>query len=144
MCVRLSSPRKLVLRTGLNGEVALHDVATGARLAGQRKVELPQEHGRPARLVVTFEVGSEVTLGDRAMVRGESGPELEVTGPSRIYERSQAAALFAGSQDKGALEPLEAIAKHAAAISKRIEHWERNGMPGDRLLGDEHTSNGVR
>lgn len=120
MCIRLSSPRKLVLRAGLNGEVSLHDAATGDVLAGQRKVEMLQEPGRPARLVVTFEIGYDVSLGDRARTTGksESGPDLEITGPSRIYSASETAALLGRQADASAMEALRSIAKHTSRLAE--------------------------
>ncbi|QPI08270.1 hypothetical protein IM687_13805 [Stutzerimonas stutzeri] len=69
----------------------------------------------------------------RRFVEPDSG-ELEVTGPSRIYNQDLAAALLGRGPDK-ALEALQAIAEHTAAISKRLERWERDGMPGEQLHG---------
>lgn len=82
MTVLLSEPRKLVLRAALNGDVALHDAMTGHALAGQCRVELVQEKDMPAKIIVEFEVGESVTLGERqrVMARGESGPAYEVAG----------------------------------------------------------------
>lgn len=120
MCVRLSGPRNLVLRAGLNGEVALHDAVTGDRLAGQSKVELVQEPGLSARVVVTFEVGDGVSLGERRRVtaKGESGPDLEITGPSRIYSASETAALLGRQADASAMEALRSIAKHTSRLAE--------------------------
>jgi len=70
---------------------------------------------------------------DRTFAEPDSG-ELEVTGPSRIYNQDLAAALLGRGPDK-ALEALQAIAEHTAAISKRLERWERDGMPGEQLHG---------
>jgi|GEM_PF-3516368 len=69
----------------------------------------------------------------RGFAEPDSG-ELEVTGPSRIYNHDMTAALLGKSPDK-ALEALQAIAEHTAAISKRLERWERDGMPGEQLHG---------
>lgn len=77
----------------------------------------------------------------RAFAEPDHG-ELEVIDHGRIYEPDQVAALLGRSPDK-ALEALQAIAEHTAAISKRLERWERDGMPGERLLGDEYSSNSV-
>lgn len=38
---------------------------------------------------------------------------------------------------------LKSIAEHAAAISKRLERWERDGMPNERLFGFEDIANSV-
>jgi hypothetical protein len=140
MCIRLSSPRKLVLREGLNGEVALHDAATGGYLAGQSKIELLQEAGQPARLLVTFEIGDAVSLGERARVtaRGGSGPELEITGPSRIYRASETAALLAAASDGPAMEALRSIARHTERAAKSAEiltQWDCDGLPSARHAG---------
>jgi len=38
---------------------------------------------------------------------------------------------------------LKSIAEHTAAISKRLERWERDGMPNERLFGFEDIANSV-
>lgn len=63
---------------------------------------------------------------------GERGPELEVTGPSRIYSASQTAELLSGGGDSAAIGRLEraisglqdgirAIAKHTMKTAKNTE-----------------------
>lgn len=133
MCIKLSSPRKLVLREGLGGEVALHDAATGDRLGGQSRVELTQEPGKTTKIIVTFEVGDSVSLGERRQitVRGESGPDLEVAGPARINSASQTAELLSGGQRvdlSGMLDALKSIARQAEIL----ERWDHEGLPAPR------------
>lgn len=135
MCIQLSSPRRLVLRAGLNGKVVLHDAATGEPLAGQIRVELLQEQNQPAKLVVTFGIGHNVSLGEPVQVtaRGESGPELEATSPSRICSRDQTAEMLAGGVDSPMMGALRSIAKHMEQTAKRVERWDHDGLPGGRF-----------
>lgn len=84
---------------------------------------------------------------------GESGPELEVTGPSRIWSSSQTASLLSGigSSDNGALvaeikalrEEVKqlretnsaenrAIAKGAQQAGDALEKFDTIGMPKER------------
>lgn len=72
-------------------------------------------------------------LEGRRFAEPDSG-ELEVTYPARIYKQSEVAALLGRNPDK-ALAALQAIAENTAAISKRLERWERDGMPGEQLHG---------
>lgn len=73
---------------------------------------------------------------------GEKGPELEVTGPARIFSASQTSQLLAGSnnaelvaelralrQENGELRfALEAIASHTSNTARRLERIEADGM----------------
>ncbi|NLY59641.1 MAG: DUF4214 domain-containing protein, partial [Gammaproteobacteria bacterium] len=79
---------------------------------------------------------------------GERGPELEVTGPARIYSAGQTASMLGGggadtAQAISRLErtvarqgdALRAIAKHTMQTAKRteyLERWDFDGMPGVR------------
>jgi len=78
---------------------------------------------------------------------GEQGPELEVTGPSRIYSASQTAAMLGGGAEaaaevrtlraavNGLSDALRSIAKHTQQTAKRVEfleRWDYDGMPGAR------------
>lgn len=79
---------------------------------------------------------------------GENGPELEVTGPSRIYNASQTAAMLGGGGDAAAEvralrtaihTDLQSIAKHTMNTAKRldtvermVEDWDINGLPKER------------
>ncbi|WP_282396519.1 tape measure protein [Pseudomonas sp. PS01298] len=72
---------------------------------------------------------------------GENGPELEVTGPSRIYNANQTAAMLKGGGDSGALErkvdTLIDVVKqivgpmklNSDADSKLLKKWDRVGLP---------------
>lgn len=75
---------------------------------------------------------------------GEHGPELEVTGPSRIFNARQTADLLSGggasAEDIRGLradmahvfDALRAIAKHTMQTAKRaefLERWDYDGMP---------------
>jgi hypothetical protein len=78
---------------------------------------------------------------------GENGPELEVTGPSRIYNASQTAAMLSGGADTAAAitrlqqaverqgDALRSIAKHTMQTAKRVEfleRWDYDGLPTER------------
>jgi len=77
---------------------------------------------------------------------GENGPELEVTGPSRIYNASQTAAMLGGgdtasevrglrSDFAGMLGALRSVAKHTMQTAKRVEfleRWDFDGLPKER------------
>ncbi|WP_278400418.1 hypothetical protein [Stutzerimonas kunmingensis] len=77
---------------------------------------------------------------------GENGPELEVTGPSRIYNASQTAAMLGGGDSSAAIASLQrtvegqsaalrSIAKHTMQTAKRVEfleRWDFDGLPPER------------
>jgi len=77
---------------------------------------------------------------------GENGPELEVTGPSRIYNASQTAAMLGGgdtasevrglrSDFAGMMDALRSVAKHTMQTAKRVEfleRWDFDGLPKER------------
>ncbi len=77
---------------------------------------------------------------------GENGPELEVTGPSRIYNASQTAAMLGGGDSTAAITSLQrtvegqsaalrSIAKHTMQTAKRVEfleRWDFDGLPKER------------
>lgn len=77
---------------------------------------------------------------------GEQGPELEVTGPSRIYNASQTAAMLGGGDSAAAITSLQrtvegqsaalrSIAKHTMQTAKRVEfleRWDFDGLPKER------------
>jgi len=71
---------------------------------------------------------------------GENGPELEYTGPSRIYSNSQSNALVDTSALVAEVKLLRAevqslqrgnyeLAKNTAKFAKLAERWEYDGMP---------------
>lgn len=75
-----------------------------------------------------------------------SGPQLEVTGPSRIYNASQTAAMMGGGDSSAAMASLQrtvegqsaalrSIAKHTMQTAKRVEfleRWDFDGLPKER------------
>jgi tape measure domain-containing protein len=76
-----------------------------------------------------------------------SGPQLEVTGPSRIYNASQTAAMLGGGGDAaaevramradfaGMTNALRSVAKHTMQTAKRVEfleRWDFDGLPKER------------
>lgn len=77
---------------------------------------------------------------------GEDGPELEVTGPSRIYNASQTAAMLGGGDTAsevrglradfgGMMSALRSVAKHTMQTAKRVEfleRWDFDGLPKER------------
>ncbi len=77
----------------------------------------------------------------------KAGPELEVTGPSRIYNASQTAAMLGGGGDTAQAiaslqqsverqgDALRSIAKHTMKTAKYTEYLERfdvDGLPKER------------
>lgn len=85
-------------------------------------------------------------FGGGLRIVGEKGPELEVTGPSRIYNASQTAAMLGGGDSVRALaslqqsverqgDALRSIAKHTMQTAKRVEfleRWDYDGLPTER------------
>lgn len=81
---------------------------------------------------------------------GENGPELEVTGPARIYSNSQTAAMLGGSGGDTAAEvrglradlagmtdALKSVAKHTMQTARRVEYlerWDVDGAPPERAI----------
>lgn len=79
---------------------------------------------------------------------GENGPELEITGPSRIYSASQTAEILRSGSTNSSADRLErainglqdgirAIAKHTMQTAKRVEFlekWDFDGLPETRSL----------
>ncbi len=86
-------------------------------------------------------------FGGGARIVGERGPELEVTGPSRIYNASQTAAMMGGGGAETVAElrqlrteihnDLRSIAKHTMQTAKRaefLERWDYDGLPEARAV----------
>lgn len=85
-------------------------------------------------------------FGGGLRIVGENGPELEVTGPSRIYNASQTAAMLGGggsAETVAELRQLRAdirtdlrsIAKHTmktAKYTEYLEHFDADGLPPER------------
>ena len=86
-----------------------------------------------------FADGGDFTGGWRVV--GERGPELEYTGPSRIYNRAQAGELI--NIDALVVEVRELrrevsagnyqVAKNTGKTARHVERWEAIGMPQERV-----------
>ena len=75
---------------------------------------------------------------------GEVGPQLEVTGPSRIYNANQAASMLKGGGDMGALvselkqmreenkSQRFQIAKTSQQVASMLQKWDAEGTPKER------------
>lgn len=70
---------------------------------------------------------------------GENGPEMEATGPSRIWSASETRALLSGG-DSGASAEIRSLREEVRAIgsalarntmdtAKMLKRWDGNGMP---------------
>jgi len=125
------------------------DNGTATSAAGLRAI-VTQLGGVPA-----FAGGGTFTGGLRLV--GEHGPELEVTGPSRIYSNNQTRGLLSAGANPALLEELRALRKevaalhqsnsrentaimtHAALTADATRRMDKNGMlvytdPADPLL----------
>lgn len=115
---------------------------TTAQLTGLRAV-VAALRGDP---IPAFATGGFHAGGLRLV--GENGPELEATGPSRIWSAQQTAALFAGN-GQGSNEALvseiralrsENQAQAAAMVNmqrelnKLMQRWDAQGMPEVRVV----------
>jgi hypothetical protein len=87
------------------------------------------------------------SFGGGLRLVGENGPELEVTGPSRIYSASQTAAMLSGGGNANAelvaeLRALRADNQAQAAamvnmqreLNKLMLRWDSQGMPEERIV----------
>lgn len=74
---------------------------------------------------------------------GENGPELEVTGPARIWNAEDTRAMLSGGGDGTASEVRalredlraigRALAKNTADTAKLMQRWDGDGMPEVRV-----------
>lgn len=106
---------------------------TRARLAASL-METAQQAGVP-----TF-AGGGMHMGGMRMV-GETGPELEVTGPARYFSASQTANMMGGGAEvAGELRSLreenKAQARSLVGLQSRmtrlLERWDNDGLPEER------------
>jgi TP901 family phage tail tape measure protein len=82
-----------------------------------------------------------------ARIVGESGPELEVTGPSRIYSNTQTRSMFdmngliaevrelrrqIAEADDTKINGLARISKNTKSTKDVLEDWDGNGLPAER------------
>jgi hypothetical protein len=116
---------------------------TGA--VSQADIELSKKNAAKYLGIPGFAAGGFHSGGLRLV--GENGPELEVTGPSRIYNASQTAAMLSGGSDTAQAiaslqqsverqgDALRSIAKHTMKTAKYTEYLERfdvDGLPKER------------
>lgn len=126
---------------------ALLDAATAAATDGRMlqrikaitAASLERTYGVIAGSIPGFADGGMHAGGLRVV--GENGPELEATGPSRIWNADQIAAAVAGSADPGAIGQAVAlalrpylfeIAKNTLTSSKLADKWDGEGLPPER------------
>ncbi len=104
------------------------DNATAVATYAVAKASVPQ-----------FASGGEHFGGWRVV--GENGPELERTGPSRIFSNGQSKSLVNNDELIAEIKQMKeearanaiAIAKAAADTAKILARWEGNGMPSVRV-----------
>lgn len=113
-------------------QLAAQMSAVGAALvAAAQKDEVP-----------AFASGGLHTGGIRLV--GERGPELEVTGPARIWSAEDTRRMLSGGADAGTADEIRALRQEQQAqaraqvalearMVKLLERWERDGMPTTRL-----------
>jgi hypothetical protein len=71
---------------------------------------------------------------------GENGPELEATGPSRIYNANQTATMLSGGDAAAQVSALRdemraslyAIAKNTGRTANQLVRWDGDGLPEPR------------
>jgi hypothetical protein len=72
---------------------------------------------------------------------GERGPEMEVTGSSKIMSNSELMSSLGGNQKLAAemklmhsdmMQGLNVIAKNTNKGSRQLERWDLNGLPEAR------------
>lgn len=77
---------------------------------------------------------------------GEEGPELELTGPSRIYSRQQTKDLLRGNNnDEGVRSEVSAlrmdmkalmiqVSKNTGKTARQLDRWDQDGLPETRVV----------
>lgn len=115
---------------------------TSAQLAGLRAIVAALQ----GEAIPAFASGG-IHAGGWRLV-GERGPELEATGPSRIWNAQQTQALMSGGagggsdalaaevrglrEDNRALQ--EAMVRQQADMNRLLLRWETQGMPEERVV----------
>lgn len=115
--------------------------ATGATTADGLRAVIAAINGDP---IPKFATGGSFAGGWRIV--GENGPELEATGPARIFNAGQTQAIFAGQgADNGELlaeiralrQDNQAQASAIVQLQNRLvklhERWDGNGIPETRV-----------
>ena len=72
-------------------------------------------------------------FGGGLRIVGESGPEAEVTGPSRIYSASDTARLLGGG-DARLAEQIEGLSKQVAALNEAARATAMHTSKTARLI----------
>ncbi|MDY0212550.1 MAG: hypothetical protein RBR06_06055 [Desulfuromonadaceae bacterium] len=79
---------------------------------------------------------------------GENGPELEATGPSRIYTAAQTQQMLRGSGNRALIAEIRALrsevirlraeaaatARNTHGTRRQLERWDGDGMPEERAM----------
>lgn len=87
-----------------------------------------------------YEAGGEYSGGWRVV--GERGPELEYTGPSKIYSNAQSKTLLDNTEVVNEIRKLReelnavnyVIAKSTNKTAKALDRWDVDGLPGERTI----------
>ncbi len=106
-------------KSALSGAQVLTNAINAARDAtvnGLRQVV----NALTGRAVAAFAKGGFHTGGLRLV--GENGPELEVTGPSRIFNADQTRAILAGGDDSQMLVLLRALLQEQQRLREEVEN----------------------
>lgn len=106
-------------KSALSGDQVLANAINAARDAtvnGLRQVV----NALTGRAVAAFAKGGFHTGGLRLV--GENGPELEVTGPSRIFNADQTRAILAGGDDSQMLVLLRALLQEQQRLREEVEN----------------------
>lgn len=138
-----------VLYQSINGGASMAQynaaaAAVGGNIAAAVGWDGSREGAEKLRQVYGFASGGYHTGGLRLV--GENGPELEVTGPSRIYSAEQTRDLLRGSGNDELIAELRAlraenaqlraevraIAKYTHDSAKVMNRWEGEGLPETR------------
>lgn len=106
-------------KSALSGDQVLTNAINAARDAtvnGLRQV-VNALTGRP---VAAFAKGGDHAGGLRLV--GENGPELEVTGPSRIFSAERTRAILAGGGDEQSLALMRALLEEQKALREEVKN----------------------
>lgn len=106
-------------KSALSGDQVLTNAINAARDAtvnGLRQVV----NALTGKAVAAFAKGGFHTGGLRLV--GENGPELEVTGPSRIFNADQTRAILAGGDDSQMLVLLRALLQEQQRLREEVEN----------------------
>jgi hypothetical protein len=81
-------------------------------------------------------------FGGGLRIVGENGPELQATGPSRIYNANQTAAMLQGGETADEIKSLRSelkyamftIAKNTGKTADQLGRWDGDGLPETRTV----------